>query len=164
MWNSFIFLTFSQGTAHKNFGNKLIVIEIAKTNNEMISSVLSNILGWPGGNSTKQVRLIPMHASRHDAVTLAQPTQARCGLLTPSTNRRLVYNTTTVWAHFFFIFFFFFSLFLFLKNEWTTTDEVDKTDRSREMYLPTRRNTREQGNTSAFDRKLSLSNARKIDR
>ena len=42
--------------------------------------VLSKILGWPGGNSSKQVRLIHMHASRHDSVTLAQPTEARCGL------------------------------------------------------------------------------------
>ena len=31
------------------------------------------------------------------------------------------------------------------------------------MYSPIRRNTRKQGNTSAFDRKLSSSNARKID-
>ena len=60
-------------------GNKLILFEIAK-NNEMMSSVLSNIFGWPGGNSSKQVRLIHMHASRQDSVTLAQPTQARCGL------------------------------------------------------------------------------------
>ena len=71
------------------------MFKIAKTNNEMMSSVLSNILGWPGGNSSKQVRLIHMHASRHDSVTLAQPTQARCGLQTPSPNRRLAYNTTT---------------------------------------------------------------------
>ena len=56
------------------------MFEIAKTNNEMMSSVLSNILGWPGGNSSKQVRLIHIHASRHDSVALAQPTQARCGL------------------------------------------------------------------------------------
>ncbi len=58
----------------------MIVFEIAKIKNEMMSSVLSNILGRPGGNSSKQVRLIHMHASRHDSVTLAQPTQARCGL------------------------------------------------------------------------------------
>ena len=58
----------------------MIVFEIAKINNEMMSSVLSNILEWPGGNSSKQAHLIPMHASRHDSVTLAQPTQARCGL------------------------------------------------------------------------------------
>ena len=57
-----------------------MVFQIAKMNNEMMSSVLSNILGWPGGNSSKQARLTPMHASRHDCVTLAQPTQARCGL------------------------------------------------------------------------------------
>ena len=31
------------------------------------------------------------------------------------------------------------------------------------MYSPIRRNTKKQGNTSAFDRKLSSSNARKID-
>ena len=65
---------------HKKFGNKLIVFEIAKTNNEMMSSVLANILGWPGANSSKQVRLIRMHASRYDSVTLAQPTHAHCGL------------------------------------------------------------------------------------
>ena len=47
---------------------------IAKTDNEMMSNVLWNILGWPGGNSSKQVRLIHMHASRHNSVTLAQPT------------------------------------------------------------------------------------------
>ena len=78
-------------------GIKLIVFEIAKTNNEMVSSVLSNILGWPGGNSSKQVRLIHMHASRHDSVTLAQNQHKLvviCRHL-PSTNRRLVYNTTT---------------------------------------------------------------------
>ena len=46
----------------------------------MMSSVLSNILGWPGGNLSKQVRLIPMNALRHDSVTLAQPTQAHRGL------------------------------------------------------------------------------------
>ena len=57
----------------------MIVFEIAKTNDKMMSSVLSNILGWPGVNTSKQVRLIPMHALRHDSVTLAQPTQARCG-------------------------------------------------------------------------------------
>ena len=56
------------------------MFEIAKTNNEMMSSVLSNILGWPGGNSSKQARLIHMHASRHGSATLAQPTQARYGL------------------------------------------------------------------------------------
>ena len=56
------------------------MFEIAKTNNEMMSSVLSNILGWPGGNSSKRVRLIPMHASRHDSATLAQPTHAHCDL------------------------------------------------------------------------------------
>ena len=31
------------------------------------------------------------------------------------------------------------------------------------MYSPIRRNTRKQGNTSAFDRKLASSKARKID-
>ena len=56
------------------------MFEIAKTNNEMMPSVLSNILGWPGGNSPKQVRLVHMHAGRHNSVTVAQPTQARCGL------------------------------------------------------------------------------------
>ena len=56
------------------------MFEIAKTNNEMMSTVLSNVLGWPGGNSSKHVRLIPMHASIHDSVTLAQPTEARCEL------------------------------------------------------------------------------------
>ena len=48
--------------------------------NEMMSNVLWNILGWPGGSSSEQVRLIHMHASGHDSGTLAQPTQARCGL------------------------------------------------------------------------------------
>ena len=65
---------------HTKFGNKLIVFEIAKTNNETMSSVLSNILGWPGRYSSKQVRLIPKHASRHDSVTLAQPAHSHCGL------------------------------------------------------------------------------------
>ena len=65
---------------YKKLGNKLTVFEIAKTDNEMMTRVLWNILGWPGGNSSKQVRLIHMHPSRHDSVTLAQPTQARCGL------------------------------------------------------------------------------------
>ena len=53
---------------------------IAKTDNEMMSNVLWNILGWPGGNSSEQVRLIHMHASRHDSISLAQSTEARCGL------------------------------------------------------------------------------------
>ena len=61
-------------------GNKFILFEIAKTNNEMMSSVLSNTLGWLGENSSKQVHLIHMHTSRNDSITLAQPTQARCGL------------------------------------------------------------------------------------
>ena len=78
------------------FRNKLIVFEVARMNIEMMSSVFEHfILGWPGGNSSKQARLIPMHVSRHDSVTLAQTTQARCGLYTPSSNRKLVYNTTT---------------------------------------------------------------------
>ena len=46
----------------------------------VIVRVLSNILGWHGGNSSKQVRLIPMHASRHDSVILAQPTHAHYDL------------------------------------------------------------------------------------
>ena len=62
------------------FRNKLIVFEVARMNIEMMSSVLSNISGWPGINTSKQVCLVPIHASRHDSVTLAQPTQARCGL------------------------------------------------------------------------------------
>ena len=56
------------------------MFEIAKRSNEMMSNVLLNILGWPGGNTSKEVRLSPMHALRHDSVTLAQPTQARCVL------------------------------------------------------------------------------------
>ena len=48
-------------------------------------------------------------------------------------------------------------------SECATTGEVDKTDRTREMYSPIRQNTRKQWNTSAFDRKLSSSGARKID-
>ena len=51
---------------------------------------------------------------------------------------------------------------LFLRNDPTTTGEVDKTDRTElgkciHLYDVT------QGNTSAFDRKLFSSNARKID-
>ena len=71
------------GNSIKKLGNKLILFQIAKMNNQMMSSVLSNILGWPGGNSSKQLRLIHMHPlihthpSRHNSVTLAQPTQAR---------------------------------------------------------------------------------------
>ena len=49
------------GEQHEKLGNKLILFEITKTNNEMMYSVLSNILGWPVGNSPKQVRLIHMH-------------------------------------------------------------------------------------------------------
>ena len=61
MRNIFIFLTFSRGTGRiknkfKKIGNKLILFEISKMNNEMMSSVLWNILGWPGGNSSKPVR------------------------------------------------------------------------------------------------------------
>jgi len=52
---------------------------------------------------------------------------------------------------------------LLLRNERTTTGEVDKTGRTElgkciHLYDVT------QGNTSVFDRKLSSSNARKIDR
>ena len=65
---------------NKKIGNKLIVFEIAKMNDEMMSSVHSNNLGWPRENTSKQVCLIPMYALRHDSVTLAQPTQAQCGL------------------------------------------------------------------------------------
>ena len=64
----------------KTKNSEMIVFEIAKIKNEMMSSVLSNILGRPGGNSSKQIRLIHMHASKHDSVTLAQPTHARYGL------------------------------------------------------------------------------------
>ena len=80
--NVFITTKNKQKTKNNNnkTGNKLIVFEIAKKNNEMMSSVLSSILGWPGGNSSKQVSLIPMYASRHDSVTLAQPTHAHCDL------------------------------------------------------------------------------------
>ena len=52
---------------------------------------------------------------------------------------------------------------LFLRNEWTTTSEVDKTDRT-ELGKCIHPYDVTQGNTSAFDRKLSSSNARKIDR
>ena len=45
----FHFLNVFIGNSIKKLGNKLIVFEIAKTNNQMISSVLSDILGWPGG-------------------------------------------------------------------------------------------------------------------
>ena len=67
---------------HNNKNSEInCLFEIAKTNNEMMSSAVSNILGWPWGNSSKQVRLIHIHTSRHDsAVTVAQPTQARSGL------------------------------------------------------------------------------------
>ena len=80
--NVFITTKNKQKTKNNNnkTGNKLIVFEIAKKNNEMMSSVLSNIFGWPGGNLSKQAPLIHIHASRHDSATLAQPTQARCGL------------------------------------------------------------------------------------
>ena len=52
---------------------------------------------------------------------------------------------------------------LFLRNERTTTGEVDKTGRTElgkciHLYDVT------QGNISTFDRKFSSSNARKIDR
>ena len=36
------------GNSRKKLGNKLILFEISMTNNEMMSSVLSNILEWPG--------------------------------------------------------------------------------------------------------------------
>ena len=36
------------GNSRKKLGNKLILFEIAMTNNEMMSSGLSNILEWPG--------------------------------------------------------------------------------------------------------------------
>ena len=54
---------------------------------------------------------------------------------------------------------------LFLRNEWTATGEVDKTDRTElgkciHLYDVTMK----QWNTGAFDKKLSSSNAKKIDR
>ena len=68
-------LTFSCGAEYKKEEKekkrkkKEILFKIAKTNIEM-PSVLSNILGCPGGNSSQQVRLIHMHTSRNDSVTL----------------------------------------------------------------------------------------------
>ena len=57
---------------------------------------------------------------------------------------------------------------LFLGNKSTTTGEVDKTDRTElgkciHLYDETQGN-KETSNTSAFDRKLSSSGARKTDR
>ena len=42
------------GSSIKKIGNKLIVFKIAKTNNEM-TSILLNILVWPGGNSSRHI-------------------------------------------------------------------------------------------------------------
>ena len=75
----FYFPNVFMGNSIKKIGNELILFEIARKNNEMMCRVLSNILGWPGENSFRQVRLIHMHTLRHDSVTLAQPTQAHCG-------------------------------------------------------------------------------------
>ena len=52
---------------------------------------------------------------------------------------------------------------LFLRNEWTTTGQADKTDKTElrkciHLYNVTQGNKE----TSAFDRKFSSSNARKI--
>ena len=134
------------------------MFEIAKTN-EMMSSVLSNILGWPGGNSSKQVRLITMHASRHDSVTLAQPNT--CSLWFVGTFDK----SQTSLQHNYPCDFMNMKEFvlLFLRNESTTTGEINKTDRT-ELGKCIHLYDVIQGNTSAFDRKLSLSNARKIDR
>ena len=65
-------ISFCRLKQHKTHGNKLILFETAMTNNEV---------RWPGGNSFKQAHLIPMHASRHYSVTLALPTQDRCGFV-----------------------------------------------------------------------------------
>ena len=101
VWNS-IFLTFSLGTGrthtHTQTHTHTKKINLNRKWIECLKlprRTMKWCLAWPGGNSSKQVCLIPMHASRHDSVTLAQPTQAHCGLSTPSTNCRLVYNTTT---------------------------------------------------------------------
>ena len=51
----FHFPNLFMGNSTKKLGNKLILFEIAQTNNEMRSSVLSNILGWPWGNSFKHL-------------------------------------------------------------------------------------------------------------
>ena len=56
------------------------VLLVLSTSPVVVHSFPRNILGFPGGNSSKQARLSHMHASRHDSVTLAQPKQARCGL------------------------------------------------------------------------------------
>ena len=122
MSNSFIFLTFSWGTAYthtKKIGNKLIVFEIANKTNEIMSSVLSNILGWPGGNSSKQVRL---YSHAHFETWLCH---------TGSTNT--FDKSQTSIQHNYPCDFMNMKeniLFIFLRNEWTTTGEVDKTDRT----------------------------------
>ena len=133
------------------------MFEIAKTNNVMMSSVLSNVSGWPGGNSSKQVRLIPMHASRHDSVSLAQPTQSSLWFVDTFDK-----SQTSIQHNYQCDFMNIKENILFLRNEWTTTGEVDKTDRTElgkciHLYNET------QGNISAFDRKLSSPGTRKID-
>ena len=68
----YFYLMFSWGnrkTTTTKLRNNLILFDIAKTNNQMMSSIPLTILGWPGWNSSEQVRLIHMHTSRNDSVT-----------------------------------------------------------------------------------------------
>ena len=92
----------------------------------MMSSVLSNILGWPGGNSFKQAHLIPVHASRHYSVTLALPTQDRCGFVDTVDK-----SQTSIQHNYPCDFMNMKENVLFLRNEWTTTGAADKTDRTK---------------------------------
>ena len=114
------------GNSTKNW-NKLIVFEIAKTNNEMMSSVLSNILRGPGGNSSKQVHLIHMHASRHNSEYCHTGSTNTSSLWFVDTFDK---SQTSIQHSHPCDFMNMKENILFLRNEWTTTGEVDKTDRT----------------------------------
>ena len=87
------------------------MFEIAKTNNEMMSSVLSNILGWPGGNSSKQVSVTTGSTNTSSLwfVDTFDKSQTSTQHNYPCDFMNMKENI------------------LFLRNERTTTGEVDKT-------------------------------------
>ena len=138
----------------KKLGNKLTVFEIAKRNNEMMSSVLSNILGWSGGKFI-QTGTFDLHARFETRFCQTGSTNTSSWFVDTFDQ-----SQTSIQHNYPCDFMNIKENILFLRNEWTTTGEVDKTDGTDQgkcihLYDET------QGNTSASDRKLSSSGAGK---
>ena len=92
----------------------------------MMSSVLSNILGWPGGNVSKQVRL---YSHAHFETWLCHTGSTNtCSLWFVDTfdksQTSIQHNYTCDFMNMKE------EKYIFLRNEWTTTGEVDKTNRT----------------------------------